>query len=127
MARVLIVDDIKIMRYNLSKMLKELGHTIVAEADCAHTAVEAYKKYKPDLVTMDITMPMRNRMKDGIEAVKEILKLDKDAKIIMVTSHGEEEMVISAIRAGAKNYILKPFTIEKLQEVLNKIGLEEND
>jgi two-component system chemotaxis response regulator CheY len=112
------------MRYNLSKMLKELGHTIVAEADCAYSAVEAYKKFKPDFVTMDITMPMRNRMRDGIEGVKEILKIDPEAKIIMVTSHGEEEMVLKAIRAGAVNYILKPFTIEKLREVIDKLGVK---
>ena len=127
MARVLVVDDIKIMRYNISKMLNKLNHTVVAEADSAYSAVEAYKKYKPDFVTMDITMPMKNRMKDGVEAVKEILKFDPNAKIIMVTSHGEEEMVIKAVRAGALNYILKPFTIEKLKEVINKLGLEKNE
>jgi len=127
MARVLVVDDIKIMRYNITKMLNKLNHTVVAEADCAHSAVEAYKKYKPDFVTMDITMPMKNRMKDGVEAVKEILKFDPNAKIIMVTSHGEEEMVIKAVRAGALNYILKPFTIEKLKEVIDKLGLEKNE
>ena len=126
MARVLVVDDIKIMRYNISKMLNELGHNVVAEADCAYTAVEVYKKFKPDFVTMDITMPMRNRMRDGIEAVKEIMKFDPEAKIIMVTSHGEEEMVIRAVRAGAQNYILKPFNIDKLKEVIEKLDLKEN-
>lgn len=117
---VLIVDDSLIMRVNLVRSLEGLGHTIVAESTDGKSSILAYKKYKPDLVTMDITMPDM----DGITAVQKIKEFDCEANIIMVTSHGQEAMVMNALKAGAKGYILKPVSPEKLREAIGKIFLE---
>jgi len=121
MATILVVDDARIMRMNLGKMLSSLGHEVIGEAENGSDAIEKYKSLKPDVVTMDITMPEQNGIKDGIDATQHIKEFDTNAKIIMVTSHGEEEKVMKAIKAGAKNYILKPITIEKVKETLEKI------
>lgn len=101
----------------LKKMLEELGHEVVAVAKTGTQAIEAYNDNSPDLVTMDITMPDM----DGIQATKAILDHAPDALIIMVTSHGQEQMVIDAIDAGAKGYVLKPFNRDKLAEHIEKI------
>jgi len=121
MARALIVDDAKIIRISLKRVLENLGHKVVGEADSGYAAIEQYKSLKPDFVTMDITMPAVEGIADGIEAVKEIMKIDKNAKIIMTTSHGEHDKVIKAIQSGASHYILKPIDANKFKEVLNKI------
>ena len=123
MGKVLVVDDAKIMRANIKKMLTSLGHVIVAEAENGFDAIEKYNVFKPDFVTMDITMPEKNNIHDGIDAVTGIRIDNPDAKIIMVTSHGEQDKVIRAVQAGALNYILKPIKIDKLEEVLIKHGL----
>jgi two-component system chemotaxis response regulator CheY len=123
MAKVLIVDDAKIMRANVRKMLEKLGHEIVGEAENGFQSIGLYEDNNPDFVTMDITMPEIQGIKDGIDAVVEIRKIDYKAKIIMVTSHGEQDKVIKAIQAGASNYILKPLKIEKLEEVIEKLNL----
>ena len=125
MAKVLIVDDAKIMRMNISKMLKELNHTIVAEAASGYEAIEAYKKHEGeiDLVTMDITMPKDQGIEDGIAAVDHIIAFDPNAKIIMVTSHGEQQKVIKAVQKGASNYLLKPIQMDALKAALDKLGL----
>ncbi|RLA81843.1 MAG: two-component system response regulator [Epsilonproteobacteria bacterium] len=125
MARILVVDDAKIMRMNIKKMLTSLGHEVIAEAASGHEAIEQYKKYseKIDLVTMDITMPMDQGIEDGIMAVKLIVEFDPSAKIIMVTSHGEQAKVIQAIQSGASNYLLKPIQMDKLTDALNKLGI----
>jgi len=123
MAKVLVVDDAAIMRINIKNMLEKMGHEVVAEADTGNKAVEQYKQAKPDFVTMDITMPEDNGVRDGISAVKKIKELDKKAKIIMVTSHGEQQKVIKAIQSGASNYVLKPIKFEKFEEVVNKLVL----
>lgn len=120
MLKVLIVDDSLIIRKKVSKILENLGHEVVFDATNGQEAIDAYVKYKPDLVTMDITMPDM----DGITAVKHIIKDDKDAKIIMVTSHGQEDMVIKSIQAGAVGYILKPITDEKLAQVIGEVFVE---
>jgi len=117
MLNILVVDDSLIMRRNIIKMIESLGHKVVGEAKDGQEGVEFYRKLKPDLVTMDITMP---RM-DGLGAVKELKRVDKNAKIIMVTSHGQEEMVIDAIRSGASGYLLKPMKINKLSDAIRKI------
>ena len=121
MARILVVDDAQIMRVNMIKMLKSLGHEVVGQAASGYDAIEQYKKLKPDLVTMDITMPAHNGIEDGIAATAEIIKFDPSAKIIMVTSHGEQQKVIGAIQSGAANYMLKPIKIEKLTETIKKV------
>ncbi len=123
MATVLIADDAKIMRINLKKMIEAMGHNVIAEAENGFDAIEKYKLFKPDFVTMDITMPNVNEVEDGIEAVSRIMMHDIKAKIIMVTSHGEQNKVIRAIQNGAANYILKPIKFDKLEEVVNKLGV----
>jgi len=114
---VLIVDDSLIMRVNLVRSLEGIGHNIVSEAIDGYSSITAYKEFKPDLVTMDITMPDM----DGITAVQKIKEINSDANIIMVTSHGQESMVMNALKAGAKGYILKPVSPEKLREAIGKI------
>ena len=121
MARILVVDDISIMRQVIKGHLERLGHTVVAEAGDGDKAIQQYKLFKPDLVTMDITMPAENGVKNGIDSLKLIRAFDKDAKVIMVTSHGEEKLVMEALMAGAKGYILKPVTEEKIQTALVKV------
>ncbi|MDX9743841.1 MAG: response regulator [Arcobacteraceae bacterium] len=122
MAKILIVDDAKIMRMSIKNMLNDLGHKVIGEADSGYSAIEEYKRLKPDIVTMDITMPQENDIADGIEAVKQIMAFDKNAKIVMITSHGEQEKVIKAIQSGASNYLLKPLKMDRLKEVLDKLS-----
>ena len=123
MAKVLVVDDATIMRINIKRMLEQLGHEVVAEAKTGYESLRMYKDFRPDFVTMDITMPEENGIADGIDAVKEIAKIDPKAKVIMVTSHGEQDKVIRAIQYGASNYILKPLKIDKLEEIIAKLAL----
>ena len=118
MANVLVVDDVSIMRFTIKKHLTSLGHKVVAEAANGHEAIKQYEAHSPDVVTMDITMPAENGIKNGIEALVGIKKIDMDAKVIMVTSHGEEKLVMEAITKGAKGYILKPITEEKLGDAM---------
>lgn len=117
MLKIFVVDDSLIMRRNIIKMIESLGHKVAGEAKNGHEAIELYRKFKPDLVTMDITMPGM----DGLSAVKELKKIDKNAKIIMITSHGQEEMVIDAIRSGASGYLLKPININKFRDSIRKV------
>lgn len=112
--QILVVDDSLITVKKLSSMLTTLGHRVVRTAATGLEALAAYEAYKPDLVTMDITMPDM----DGIEATRRIREKFPDALIIMVTSHGQEKMVLDALKAGAKGYVLKPFHEEKLKEVI---------
>jgi len=122
--KVLIVDDATIMRLLIKKILNKLGIIHIIEAETAYDAIGMYKKFHPDFVTMDITMPMKNKLKDGIEAVRQIKEYDENAKIIMITSHGEQEKVIEAVKAGAKNYILKPLKEDKVKKVIEKLFKE---
>lgn len=114
---VLIVDDAIFMRRAIREMLEKNGYEVVGEAENGKTAIQKYAEHKPDIVTLDITMPEMS----GSMALKEIMNLDKAAKVIMVTAMGQEELVKEAIIAGAKSFIVKPFTEEKLIQVLQKI------
>lgn len=114
---IMVVDDSILIAKRLASILEGLGHKIVNVCDNGKKAVENYDTFKPDLITMDITMPEM----DGIEATKKICSQHPDALIIMVTSHGQEQMVIDAINSGAKGYILKPFKKEKLEETIEKV------
>jgi two-component system, chemotaxis family, chemotaxis protein CheY len=114
---VLVVDDAIFMRRAIREMLEKNGYEVIGEAENGKTAIQKYKEHKPDIVTLDITMPEMS----GSMALKEIINLDKDAKVIMVTAMGQEELVKEAIIAGAKSFIVKPFTEEKLIQVLQKI------
>ena len=117
MLNIMVVDDSLIIRKTLTTELEKMGHTVVGQAKSGKEAVELYSELLPDLVTMDITMPVMS----GIEALKEIKKSYKDAKIIMVTSHGEEKLVMDAITSGAKGYILKPISKQKIEDVICKV------
>ena len=120
MLKILVVDDSLIIRKKITKLSVELGHEVLYGAKNGQEAIEKYKELKPDLVTMDITMPDM----DGIEAVKHIINENSKAKIIMVTSHGQEDMVIKSIKAGAVGYMLKPVTKDKLANSIGKIFSE---
>ncbi|SEN58485.1 two-component system, chemotaxis family, response regulator CheY [Amphibacillus marinus] len=114
--RVLIVDDAAFMRMMIKDILIKNGFDVVGEAQDGNQAVEKYDELKPDLVTMDITMPD----KDGITALKEIIESHPHATIIMCSAMGQQAMVIDAIQAGAKDFIVKPFQAERVLEAINK-------
>lgn len=108
MAKILVVDDALFMRKMLSDLLTKEGHTIVGEAENAKEAVVLYRKLKPDLVTLDIIMPKADKM-DAMQAIKEIRGIDPQAKILMVSAMGQQQLVMESIQAGAKDFIVKPF------------------
>ncbi|NBJ68393.1 MULTISPECIES: response regulator [Clostridia] len=114
--RILIVDDAAFMRMMIKDILTKNGYEVVGEAQDGVQAVEKYNELKPDLVTMDITMPE----KDGITALKEILADDAHARIIMCSAMGQQAMVIDAIQAGAKDFIVKPFQADRVIEAIQK-------
>lgn len=111
---ILVVDDSKMSRNMLRALVEEAGYSVVAEAGDGEAAIEAYKEYQPDMVTLDITMPKM----DGIEALKRIMEINPSAKVIMITAAGQESKLIEAIKVGAERFITKPFEKE---EVLNCI------
>lgn len=113
---ILVVDDSPIIVRKLSMLLEVLGYRVAGTAATGKEAIAAYKACKPDVVTMDITMPDM----DGIEATRAIMGEFPNAKIIMVTSHGQEKMVLDALKAGAKGYVLKPFQQHKVYEAIQK-------
>lgn len=117
MKKVMIVDDTMFMRTSLRMILERNGYEVVGEAENGKIAVTKYSELKPDIVTMDITMPEM----DGITAVKEIIALDKNAKICMISSLGQEKIVVEAINAGAKNFVIKPFKEEFVIKTLSSI------
>jgi len=123
MAKVLIVDDLTIMRQTIKGHINKLGHKVIAEATNGDEAIKLYKNTKPDIVTMDITMPAFNGILNGIDALKLIREFDSEAKVIMITSHGEQKLIIDAINLGAKGYILKPVTYEKLDAIFKKLNI----
>jgi two-component system chemotaxis response regulator CheY len=122
--KVMIVDDAAFMRMMLRTMLVEAGYEVVGEAASGKEAVNIYSVVLPDLVTMDITMPDM----DGIEAVKQIKKKDPNAKIVMCSAMGQQGMVLEAIQAGAKDFIVKPFQKDRVLAALNKaLGIKVVD
>ena len=118
--RILIVDDASFMRKMMGDILSKNGFEVVGEAGDGMEAVEKYEELKPDLVTMDITMPEMT----GIEALKEILEEDPDAKIVMCSAMGQQAMVQEALDAGALEFIVKPFKPDRVLEAISKtLGL----
>ncbi|PKM46293.1 MAG: two-component system response regulator [Firmicutes bacterium HGW-Firmicutes-8] len=115
MPKVLLVDDAAFMRMRCAKLLTENGYS-VDEAENGQDAVEKYQKIKPDLVLMDITMPVM----DGLTAVAEIKKIDPEAKIVMCSALGQQNTVMSAIKAGAKDFIIKPYQPEKILSTIKR-------
>jgi two-component system chemotaxis response regulator CheY len=115
--KILIVDDAAFMRMMIKDILVNNGYEILGEANNGLKAVELYRKERPDVVTMDITMPDM----DGIAAVKEIRSQDPSAKIIMCSALGQQSMVMEAIQAGARDFIVKPFQPDRVLEALKKV------
>lgn len=117
MKKVLIVDDAAFMRLALKSILEQNGFEVVGEAENGALGIKKYKELKPDLVTMDITMPEM----DGIEALKEIKSIDPNSKVVMISAVGQEANVRKSIVLGAKSFIVKPFKNEHVVKTLTKI------
>lgn len=117
MAKVLIVDDAAFMRIQIKNMLSKNGYEVAGEAENGMIAVEKYKELSPDVVTMDITMPELS----GLDALREIIKADPQAKVVMVSAMGQEAMVRDAILSGAKGFIVKPFKEEGILAAVKKL------
>lgn len=116
---VMIVDDAAFMRMKLKDILEKNGYNVVAEAQNGIEAVEKYKAEKPNLVTMDITMPEM----DGVDALKEIKTFDPAARVVMCSAMGQQGMVMDAIRSGAVDFIVKPFDSDRVIKALDKASL----
>ena len=114
---ILIVDDASFMRMMIKDILVKNGFEVVGEAENGIKAVEKFKELSPELVIMDITMPEM----DGIQAVKEIKSIEPNSKIIMCSAMGQQAMVIEAIQAGAKDFIVKPFQSDRVVEAVKKV------
>ena len=116
MARILVVDDAAFMRKMVSDALTKGGHEVVGEAGNGQEAIARFQELKPELMTLDITMPE----KDGLEALSEIMTLDPGAKVLMCSALGQESKVIESIKLGAKDFVVKPFQPERLLEAVGK-------
>lgn len=113
---ILIVDDAAFMRMMIKDILTKNGYDVVGEAQDGVEAVEKFQELQPDLVTMDITMPEM----DGVTALKKIREIDPDAIVIMCSAMGQQAMVIDAIQAGAKDFVVKPFQADRVLEAIEK-------
>jgi two-component system chemotaxis response regulator CheY len=116
MARVLVVDDAAFMRKMVSDALAQGGHEVVGEAANGDEAIVRFQELKPDVMTLDITMPE----KDGLAALKEIVALDPTARVVMCSALGQEAKVLEAIKSGAKDFVVKPFRAERVLEAVGK-------
>jgi two-component system chemotaxis response regulator CheY len=114
---VLVCDDAIFMRTMISDILTQAGFEVVGEAESGSQAVQKYHALKPDLVTMDIVMPDMG----GIEAVREICKTDPEAKILMCSAMGQQALVVEAIQAGAKDFVVKPFQPSRVLEAVQRV------
>jgi two-component system chemotaxis response regulator CheY len=118
--RILVVDDSTVMRKIVTQILRSEAFDVVAEGSNGEEGIELYKEHRPDLVTMDVNMPIM----DGLTALKKIIEVDAAARIVMLTSESEQKMVLEAIQSGAKNYVVKPpdrtVLLEKVKASLTK-------
>ena len=114
---VMIVDDAAFMRMKLKDILEKNGYSVVAEAQNGVEAIEKYKEVRPEIVTMDITMPEM----DGIEALKGIKGIDANAKVVMCSAMGQQALVVEAIQAGAKDFVVKPFQPSRVLEAVQRV------
>ncbi|MBO2536580.1 MULTISPECIES: response regulator [Rummeliibacillus] len=117
MSTVLVVDDTLFMRNAITTMLEEAGFVVIGEAENGKQAIEQYFKLQPDIVTMDVTMPVMS----GLEATKEIVKDDPNAKICVVTALGQQKLILQALKNGAKDFITKPFERERLVSTIRQM------
>ncbi len=115
-ANILIADDLSFMRMIQKEILTERGYTVVGEAADGLEAVEKFKSLRPDLVLLDITMPNMN----GLEAMRKIFSLDPHAKVIMCSALGQQNLIVEAIKAGVKDFIVKPFKPERILSAIEK-------
>jgi len=122
MTSVLVVDDAPFMRMVLKKIILQSGNEVVAEAGNGDEAIAKYRQIRPDIVFLDIVMPPGKVTKDGIDALREIMRENPDAKVIMCSSMGQQALISEAIKLGAKDFVVKPFRPEKVLEVLSKYG-----
>ena len=118
MAKILIVDDSRTSRKMLRNILESNGHEIIDEAVNGQEGVQKFQALKPDVVTLDITMPIV----DGVEALKMIKALDSDSKVVMVTAAGQKNKMIECIKAGANEFLTKPFEQQEIVDVINKMS-----
>ena len=116
MARVLVVDDAAFMRKMVSDALTGGGHEIVGEAANGVEAVQRFQELRPDIMTLDITMPE----KDGLAALKEIIAVDPGAKVVMCSALGQESKVLESIKLGAKDFVVKPFQVDRVLSAVEK-------
>lgn len=116
MAKIMVVDDAEFLRVRIKKLLVGAGHDVV-EANNGKVAIQTYQAESPDAVLMDITMPEM----DGLAALKEIKAVDANACIVMLTALGQESVVLEAIKAGAKDFVVKPFEPDRILAALNKV------
>ena len=114
---VLVCDDAEYMRTMVSRILARAGYEIVGEAETGAQAVEKYKELQPDLVTMDIIMPDMG----GIDAVREITRFDPEARILMCSAMGQQALVVEAIQAGARDFVVKPFQPSRVLEAVQRV------
>jgi len=115
--KVLVCDDAIFMRTMISDILTRAGYEVVGEAETGLQAIERYRSLRPDLVTMDIVMPDMG----GIDAVREIVKEDANAKILMCSAMGQQALVVEAIQAGAKDFVVKPFQPSRVLEAVQRV------
>ncbi|MDT8420873.1 MAG: response regulator [Desulfuromonadales bacterium] len=115
--RVLIADDAQFMRDLLRGIFEQAGWDVAGEAENGKQAVEQYQLLKPDLVTMDIVMPLRS----GIEALSDIIAADPEARVVMCSALGQESMVMEAVKAGARDFIVKPFQQEQVERIVQRV------
>jgi two-component system chemotaxis response regulator CheY len=113
----MIVDDALFMRNMLKDICLRAGFTVVAEADNGEDVVDLYREHHPDLITMDIVMPKRS----GIEALQDLMAEDPAARVVMVSALGQDSLVIEAIEAGARDFIVKPFKEERVLDVIRRV------
>ncbi|MBH1940158.1 response regulator [Mobilitalea sibirica] len=117
MARILMVDDSRTSRKILRSILEDNGHQIIGEAVNGEDAVNKFKELNPDITTMDITMPVM----DGLEALKNIMDIDKNAKVVMVTAAGQKSKMVDAVKYGAAEFLAKPFESAQIIEIINRV------
>ncbi|MEE3467335.1 MAG: response regulator [Eubacterium sp.] len=120
MARILIVDDSRTSRRMLANILEKFGHEVVGEAKNGEEGIEKYRELKPDIVTLDITMPVM----DGLGALDSIIEEDAEANVIMVTAAGQKEKMVEAIKRGALEFMQKPFDPDQIQSTIESILAE---
>ena len=115
-ARILLADDLSFMRMVQKEILEDKGYTIVGEASDGLEAIELYKSTKPDIIILDITMPHMN----GLEAMHKIFEINKNAKIVMCSALGQQQLIVEAIKSGVKDFIVKPFKPERIISSIEK-------